>query len=348
MAEVTKGQKMTLSQIQDLIEKLNNEASRRGVSTRVTAPSSTSNEVLYSTMKGVNDLRRTVASVYRHAGCTTVTCGTVRSDKTGTPTGWDGRDLSTTEINTGEKVLAKGNKAYASQYNLLLSDIEKMNAMCACNTFTCSCNGHTQTSCSSNKQCCQSVDKKEDYDTGPFLINPKKCPSNTPNQCVQTCPSYCDCESVKESTTSIYECVQHYCDCEDHCTCNAQSGCSCDFNTPCLCDEECKSHKACSCVGVACYDHRECTCNSVSCASHYTCGCDNVACTGHCKCESVSCSSNCVQNVTCTGNWVPCNTNACNNHYVSCSSNAEKVQKDCCEIVSVPCSCDKVCTEYRK
>lgn len=346
MASVSKGDRITLAQIKDLIDKLNNEASRRGVSTSVVVPSP-GNHATYAKIKEVNDLRRTVAAKYRYTGCSTVTC-TQRSDKTGTPEGWDGRDLAQTVINKGEAELAAGNRMYASQYNLLLSDIEKMNNMCACNTFTCSCNGHTQTSCSSNKQCCQSVDKKEAYDTGPFLINPKKCPSNTPNQCVQTCPSYCNCESVSGGTTSTYECVQHYCDCEDHCSCNAQSGCSCDFNTPCLCNEECKSHKACSCVGVACYGNRECTCERVSCSSHYTCGCNNVVCTGHCNCESVSCSSNCVENVTCTGNWVPCSTNACSNHYVSCSSNNEKVQKDCCESVSVPCTCNKVCIEYRK
>lgn len=132
---VSKGDKITAADINTLINALNAEAERRGYSGRV----DTVNEnepISYDTINAINKNRIEIAKIYRATALYSdiKTC-TQRSDRTGTPATWDGRDLTETVINTGEAKLARGNKAYASQYNLLETDINNMAAMCACDEY---------------------------------------------------------------------------------------------------------------------------------------------------------------------------------------------------------------------
>ena len=140
---------MTAAQMNALIDKINAEAARRGYSGRV-AKVSQNAPIDYDTINAINLNRIEVAKIYRSGYWDAVGC-VMRTDASGTPSVWDGRDLRNVVINPQEEVLARGKRAYASQYNLLEKDIDNMAAMCKCNAYnqriTCTCQLNT---CSCN------------------------------------------------------------------------------------------------------------------------------------------------------------------------------------------------------
>ena len=347
MATVSKGQKMTIAQITDLINKLNSEANRRGVSTRVPVPSAGS-PVSYSTIKSINDLRGTVAAKYRHAACSTVTCSTVRSDKTGTPTGWDGRDLTQTIINQGETKLGVGNKAYPSQYNLLLSDIEKLNAMCACNSYdsySCSCYSEETIPCSANG--CTSHPAVPIY---------KYCYCEPFTSCgceEQQCQTQCSCNSVTCTCVGEKEmmCKTDGCYSVGNCDCQ-QVAC-----TPvCGCDVE-KPSGACGivdstiCPCNAYAADQTCDCHAQKCSCNRVCGCNTYGtspCDSHTACDVQSCK------VVCNSETAPCNCQYNKIGTDECPGNCTCNTACGCQIVKTGecdtdgCYCNKDCVEYQK
>ena len=132
---VSKGDKITAADINTLINALNSEAERRGYSGRVDTVSE-NEPISYDTINAINKNRIEITKIYRATSLySDIKDCTQRSDGAGTPSTWNGSDLTTTVLNTGEAKLAKGNKAYASQYNTLLSDVTNMAAMCACNSY---------------------------------------------------------------------------------------------------------------------------------------------------------------------------------------------------------------------
>ena len=330
---VSKGDKITLAQINDLIDKLNSEASRRGVGT--ISRLSEGSKIQYSTMKNINDLRVTVSTKYRYTGCDPVeTCDTVKT--TGTPANWDGRDLTKTVLNPGESVLAQYNKAYASQYNLLLSDIEKLNAMCSCNTYRSSKGAYI----------CGPQTNKTYVDKDGWV----QCPEQA-----GTCGGYeaaCDSVWVPCGINGTEPCTSNG---TEPCTSNGTEPCSNgtkEISMPCTCDYNCScrtnSSKPGSCGGY----QAPCPAVTVACGNHGTQPCNNG--TQPCNNGSQSCSKGMEQILN-----KPC---SCDDN-CSCRKNTEKECKkmiscpsNCdCEVVACSgytewcddyCTCHHVCTEY--
>lgn len=311
---VSKGDKITLAQINDLIDKLNSEASRRGVGT--ISRLSEGSRIQYSTMKNINDLRVTVSTKYRYTGCDTVWCDTVKT--TGTPANWDGRDLTKTVLNPGESVLAQYNKAYASQYNLLLSDIEKLNAMCSCNTYRSSkgsyiCGPQTTKTyvdqdgwvpcpeqagtCGGYEAPCGSVWVPCSKGTEPCTSNgTEPCTSNGTEPCSpnayycsangtrfdSTCGQWVSCANdnlgcshgTQPCNNGTQSCNNGTQPCNNGMT-HTSYGCSCDGDCSCRTNNEKKCEKMVSCPS-------NCDCEVVSC-SGYTEWCDDY-CTCHHVC----------------------------------------------------------------
>lgn len=240
---VNKGDRITAAQINELISKLNSECSRRGVSPIGTVVQH--DPISFSKMDEINMKRIEVSKKYRatidHPSI--VSCEQ-RSDKTGTPSGWDGRDLKAVRLNPREDVLSIGGRAYASQYNTLLSDIEKLNAMCSCNSYR-------RTGCFPVCTC----DQVCDHDRAEI------------SDCGCDSVSYCPCDEECRSNRAS-------CSCEN-------VGCNnCKCNSTCYCDDDCRCEITCGCDGH-CGCNKECKTDSVVCPSEScicqsdpVCGCD--------------------------------------------------------------------------
>lgn len=294
---VNKGDRMTAAQMNALIDKINAEAARRGYSGRV-AKVSQNAPIDYDTINAINLNRIEVAKIYRSGYWDAVGC-VMRTDASGTPSVWDGRDLRNVVINPQEEVLARGKRAYASQYNLLEKDIDNMATMCKCNaynqTITCSCQLNT-CSCNYNStgnHCdCNTVLDCECVTVlscGCQTVIDCGCDSHfdkttTCNCERQTCYSNCGC-----NTDGIFGCTcesqimcSTNCGCVSVCLCQFVASCTCDYNYVCECNNnricECVSNRVCNCNTV-------CSCNShkdLSCSCVFVCSCDLV-CTEYAK-----------------------------------------------------------------
>lgn len=234
---VNKGDRITAAQINALIDKINAEAARRGYSGRVSKVDQ-HEPIGYDAINAVNLNRIEIAKIYR-AGYTDIVKCSVRTDVSGTPSVWDGRDLRNVIINPQEEVLAKGKRAYASQYNLLENDIDNMAAMCKCNAYTqthqsdgywaCTCDTMRQQICSCDgyKYCREiTYTCSCDSDNCSFVI-------------IGSCPAHCSCENVW---------------CGSNCTCNT-------YTYPCTCNNVCQIDT--SVPSYVCSCQNMCTCNSV-------------------------------------------------------------------------------------
>lgn len=325
---VTKGDPITRAAISDLIDKLNSEFSRRNSSTRVSTPAENS-PISYATMNAINQGRINVSKIYK-SGYSDIQSCNERSDKVGTPASWDGRDLTQTIINSGEKALAVGNKAYASQYNLLLADIEALNAMCACNSYgRVDCSDYTSdcSECSEMTKCtCHGVTYC--YCNAQCLANGSACGCYTEcpceNQCYSNVTGGCNncfhCTNCTDTTSCNCNTYHSRCDCEsvDSCFCNAVAYCTSDCN-------DCSD----------CSDCTQCSCNT----HHVTCSCESV---DYCYCNSVSyCTSDC-NDCSCDCNSdCSCDDNCgCDSYCSDCDCNTHHESCDCESVGS--CFCDAV------
>ena len=262
MATVKKGDKITAAQINDLLTKLNNEADRRGYSKKVAAVSQYKS-LSYDTMKQINDYRIEIGNIYHKKDRSDIASCSERSDKKGTPDGWDGRDLTKNRINSGEDMLVRGRRAYASQYNTLLSDIEKLNALCECNTFWKSATPIFIT-CSINCGCNNNFRKTEGSSMFPTTCDEKVC---------QTVCSYdCLCQGV--SKPCMFDgggvCASNYV----ACSINYEWG-ACTETTYCKCQMEPCGHWTCTC-------NKESV--KINCGNE---GADICSCQNVCQCDKV-------------------------------------------------------------
>ena len=255
---VNKGDKMTAAQINELIDKINHEAERRGYTKKV-AKVTPGSPISFDTINAINLNRIEIAKIYR-AGYENIKSCIQRTDKTGTPSKWDGRDLQEEILNEKEQPLKKGNKPYASQFNLLEADINNLNAMCGCNSYkeTRGCN--CQSECS-----CQCTGQDTFVDCGAEYLD-CGCVSQATSQYGETC----QCES--QSCGSNCNCVGT-CTCVSHCSCNKD--CGCDSDT-CSCDS----------YSCSCYSHTKPPCN---CDSYSPCSCQSNICSSEsCICQKDS------------------------------------------------------------
>lgn len=257
---------MTVAQINDLITKLNKEADRRGYPNKIPTVSQYS-QLSYDTIKAINDNRIAISKLYHVAERDGITRCKERSDKTGTPASWDGRDLSKVHINTGEDMLVRGGRPHSSQYNTLLSDIEKLNAMCACNSYAIEDNSwfvpcFDNYSCPSDYFCCQSIIVDDCPRMDKEVLNPENCyyvsipcPSDR-----TSCPSnqYSTCYFNNVYGSCVPQCGANYETqyCGTNCGCNINFECECEqeWNNPscgaqpvekCICNTECPYNLVC-------------------------------------------------------------------------------------------------------
>ena len=338
MASVTKSTtRQDLSDINDLINKLNNEAARRGLSDRVNVASN-QEPLKFNTIKSIEEIRRKIGNTrYQNSG----TCSSVNVK----PSGYSGANLQTTAP-SGEQTLSHYKRSFASQYNTILKDVELLAAQCGCNSVgtSCgvnqSCGCHAQCSCQEQKTCscddvctCQSQNKGCDCDDVCSCQSQDACNCQNNTWYDNCCESnyVCDCDYVCSCDT-VSEYVLY-----DGMTGNeldeflASNGLDWgDFESLCgVCVECVEDTDYCSCdnenLECDCNDNRiPCTCVKVDCGSNhkYTCPCENQSCsTNHsysCPCESVTTNPPC-----------QCNT-----------------VSDCSNVCAADCTCDKVCVEY--
>ena len=214
---VNKGDKMTAAQINELIDKINHEAERRGYTKKV-AKVTQGSPISFDTINAINLNRIEIAKIYR-AGYENIKTCIQRTDKTGTPSKWDGRDLQNEILNEEEQPLRKGNKPYASQFNLLEEDINNLNAMCGCNSYkeTRGCNCQSECTCDTDPQG-EHVECQAEYlDCGGYQASIGCGVDNA-------IPSEWGCKCVRMSCTGNCDCVGT-CSCNNDCTC--EGTCSC-------------------------------------------------------------------------------------------------------------------------
>lgn len=357
MATVSSGvSKISLEQINDLVNKFNTEAANRGITTRIPTVSGESSSQRGRASKEallkLDKLRGELVSKNRYTGCGTVTCGSVGNGK---PAGWSGKSLTEGPVNSGEKVFARFNNSYASQYNLIASDIQKAFDMCACNAYKtqiadCKCN----TTCD-----CQNQD---------ISVSNCGCHGVANNTFVSCTCDYdtwgCDtnCDEVGKSCTCVKVTIN--------------TGCSAYINPTCKCDSYlwypdcCESNyleEFCTCydmlwdgftwdeleeiadsLGVDIRDVQnevmcvECECHDVWYDGDLDCGCNyNYS---SCDCVKVTCDSNCAC-VSQTTQKCDCNTTCgCDNQ--ACSSHREPSNVGACSCNSVGCSAHVSCTSH--
>ena len=349
MASVTKGEsKKNLDQINDLIAKLNAEATRRNLSPGYQVPSipAEKGKLDYDTFKKINNTRVAIGNVNRYCSTeTNITCGTVGNGKPSS--NYDGRDFTSTAAVSGEQKLNRFKRGYASQYNALLNDVESLAKMCPCNSVKSTCS--TDTSCGCHNQCScenQTTCKCDDVCT---------CNGNTTCKCddVFTCKeTSCGCNSY-----GYYPgcCEDNYvCDCDwvRYCDCNSvayeylydgmteseledffdSNGIDwSDFFLFCgVCTEcvETDEYERCDCFE----EEYDCECNS----DYATCRCVSEPCSTNCNCNKVC---QCEREAACTCNQV-CD---CESVSSGCQCNTVSDNPNAC---MADCLCNKVCVEY--
>lgn len=229
---VKKGQKITKLDFNSLIEKFNSEASRRNSSLRINAV--TNEAASFDKMNSLNIGRIEISQLNR-SRLPGITKCIQRSDNKGTPTVWDGRDLTKYAINKEEAVLAVGNKLYASQFNVVEQDLNSLIAMCSCNSYfstytttdSCSTNIEKGTIaecfCQNQALCVQSCSCVSQECMNCYNVHSCSCES-------QSCSSNCKCDDV------------WVCDCDGDCGCDSYCGC----NQECTCEGHCDTY-ACYC-----------------------------------------------------------------------------------------------------
>lgn len=230
---VVKDNEISYLEINTLIDKLNAEVNRRkpdiGTISKLGSDDFPGD---FDKIKAINDKRITVSKVARYRGCSSVTCNAVRD--TGTPSVWNGSNIITDST--------KDTEIFASQYNTLLQDIENLNAMCACDSYT---TRYSESTCSG----CHWGYSKCGCDT--ISTTGTSCGGCHYNVTTCSCHNgYDGCSSCHDSDCSC----DSYCGCEDHCSshcsghCSTHSVCYTDseidpdtcgnayYNAPCECD----------------------------------------------------------------------------------------------------------------
>lgn len=230
---ISQGTHITISQINDLINKLNAECNRRKSSSSATVATESTlslgstgdldNVTVLNKLKSINQKRITLET-YR------INRNQSYTNKAGSynNNGFKGGDLTNGNLRDDYPI-------HSNDYNTLLSDLNALNTMCACNTVnstsgttSCSCNTQscsTQSCCDSDASCCNT--------------DCSECSANR-GSCGCESVDGCNCNSVGYDTCN--ECCDSNCSncCDGDCHCNKVcSNNSCSCNTVCTCNKVC-------------------------------------------------------------------------------------------------------------
>lgn len=225
--------------------------------------------------------------------------------------------------------------------NTLLSDIQRLQNQCACNTYTsnyCACDNHycscqVHCSCETNEEICSShcycnkhctcdIDEQE-------CRSHKRCNCHANYGCTSNYDyTWCNCDSYSAGGC---QCHDVNCSCDSHvCYCQTNSECPCEVvycgceSVECSCDGQ--NSSTCGCEG-----HNDCTCNP-----NVYCDCDNFSgtcfyvdlCPSNCGCHSHSdsCNGHCTCDYDCN-----CHDECGCDTYCSCNSHCTCYNQCGCE-----------------
>lgn len=216
--------KLTLSDINNIITRLNNEIARRDTNITSMSLLSKDSTVSHNTSQGLFNKISDVSKVKRKRDRT----GIVKCTEVGKlPSGYNSKDI--------KSQLGKDMVTYADHYNLLLTNITALNNMTpcvesqtkGCNYSSCRCDTVCGQCCDgdgcSDSSCCDS------HDTGcqcEHTCDELACDSDTCGDCIDSC-------GCQHSGCSDSCCDSNCSDCDQSCSCNGDRS-RCDCNKVCV------------------------------------------------------------------------------------------------------------------